>query len=110
MATISGERVRLSATLLADGRVLAAGGNRMGARLATAEIYNPNSGAWVATGSMKEVRDSQSAVRLNDGRVLVAGGSNAITAELYDPVTGIFTLLATWHGAPTSLWCYRTGR
>jgi len=86
-----------TATLLASGKVLIAGGADLsdGAdNLATAEIYDPATGRFTATGSMSAGRAWQTATLLADGRVLIAGGANSIgltTAEIYDPATGRFT-------------------
>jgi hypothetical protein len=85
-----------SATLLLDGRVLVAGGGNGNDALASAEMYDPATGTWTATGSMTQPRSGQTAVRLPDGRVLVVGYDVATTrtspplasAELYDPATG----------------------
>jgi len=41
------------------------------------------------TGSMKLARSQHSATLLSDGKVLVAGGPDS-TAEVYDPLTGVF--------------------
>ncbi len=85
------------AVRLADGRVLVAGGVNGSPRLATAELFNPATGAWSAAGSMAYPRLGHAAVRLSDGRVLVVGGTSAITctappvgtsAEIYNPATG----------------------
>jgi hypothetical protein len=90
-------RADASATLLLDGKVLIAGGRigpTMEASTASAELYDPRSGTWSATGSMHGPRDGQTATRLLDGRVLVAGGASRAgmgalaTAELYDPSSG----------------------
>ena len=93
-------RTHYTATLLPDGKVLVAGG-RIGANgdrsANSAELYDPASGTWTATGSMQGARDGQTATRLLDGTVLVAGGdsradgSAVATAELYDPDTGTWT-------------------
>jgi WD40 repeat protein len=91
-----------TATLLPDGRVLVTGGrigSNEGPSANTAELYDPGSGTWTATGSMHGARDGHTATLLQDGRVLVAGGSDGEggiedplgTAELYDPSTGTWT-------------------
>ncbi len=81
--------------LLADGKVLVAGGgNRCSRVWNTAELYDPATGEWTLTDGMSAARQSAAAVRLTDGRVLVAGGIGAspfaslATAELYDPANG----------------------
>lgn len=90
-AAMSVARVYHTATRLADGRVLVAGGTS-GTALATAQIYDPTLGTWSATGSMVSVRQLHKAVRLANGKVLIAGGYDAggvsQTSELYDPATG----------------------
>lgn len=85
-----------AAVLLASGRVLVAGGiGPAGVPLASAELYDPATGTWTATGSLSAARYGHSITVLGDGRVLVAGGSNSsadlATTEIYDPATGVFT-------------------
>lgn len=90
-----------SAVLLQDGRVLLAGGTsnaNVGGVLSSAEIYDPNTQTFTATGSMTSPRQGATATLLNDGRVLLAGGVRNVgfraqlaSAELYDPATGTFT-------------------
>ena len=63
--------------LLADGRVLLVGGqDDNGATLASAEIFDPKTGKFTATGSMKDPRWGQTETVLQDGRVLITGGEN----------------------------------
>ncbi|MFL5678025.1 MAG: kelch repeat-containing protein, partial [Chloroflexota bacterium] len=72
-----------TATPLADGRVLLAGGFGTGVvGLATAELYDPRSRTFSPTGSMATAHDGGIATLLSDGRVLVNGGLLP-TAELY---------------------------
>jgi hypothetical protein len=88
-----------TATLLRDGRVLVVGGIAPDAQvLASAEIYDPQTGTFAATGSMANPRESQSALLLGDGRVLIVGGfpgnsgiAAETTVEAYDPTTGRFS-------------------
>ena len=82
-----------TATLLADGKVLVAGGFGPGGTPTQAELYDPASGTWAATGSLANGREKATATLLPNGKVLVAGGSpddtNALaSAELYDPASG----------------------
>jgi hypothetical protein len=92
---LAGRRKGHTATLLADGRVLVAGGVYGGfggpGELATVEIYDPGTGNWTSTGSLQVARQLHTATLLEDGRVLVAGGvdgSYLDSCELYDPSTG----------------------
>ncbi|MFC2144565.1 kelch repeat-containing protein [Acidobacteriota bacterium] len=78
-----------TASLLADRRVLVAGGlSAPGNYLGNAEI-GPN---FASTYDMSSVRLGHTATTLADGRVLVAGGSNGInalaSAEIFDPLDG----------------------
>jgi len=86
-------RYKHTSTLLSDGKVLITGGSDQHdgrGRKASAEIYDPARGAFVATGSMSAPRykHTPGALRLQDGRILVAGGSNKV--EVYDPRTSSF--------------------
>jgi Galactose oxidase, central domain len=93
--SMSVERAAHTATRLADGRVLVAGGIRAGeSTLRSAELYDTDTGKFSPTGNMTSVRSGHTATLLRDGRVLVAGGFDdeapLRTAELYDPVAGTF--------------------
>jgi hypothetical protein len=93
--------------VLADGRVLVAGGTSNGAPIATAEIYSAGSQSWALTGSMATPRSGAAAALLSSGQVLVAGGTttgNAVdaSAELYDPATGSWSPTGSMAAARTS--------
>jgi Galactose oxidase, central domain/Kelch motif len=96
---IAGSAQGHSATLLPDGRVLVAGGDQVGPGHPpqnSAQLYDPVTRTWTATGSMLNSRSHHVAVPLPDGRVLVAGGTGSdyralAQAEVYDPATGTWT-------------------
>ena len=101
--SMSTSRYGATATLLANGKVLIVGGFGPGAselpRLNAAELYDPLTGTFSATGSMTVARVLHTATLLNDGKVLIIGGTTesvgggaaTTSAELYDPRTGVFT-------------------
>ena len=98
-----------SATLLNNGKVLITGGSseEIG-RFALAELYDPATGTFRATGSLLEPRDSHASVLLRDGQVLIVGGEGSkcslgngascwwlvrtdlASAEIYSPSAGTF--------------------
>ena len=106
--SMSVARPGATATLLPNGKVLVTGGRQnSNTNLSSAEIYDPTTGAWTLTGSMVHPRSGQTATLLPDGKVLVAGGAcngsgygcdsgsflvNQRNAELYDPITGTWTV------------------
>ena len=92
-----------TATLLLDGRVLISGGEGYDAAR-SAELYDPKTGTFSATGSPAVALDDSDATLLLDGRVLIVGGfewtskDNSVesaSAQLYDPKTGTFTRTAS---------------
>jgi hypothetical protein len=99
------DRAGAAVSLLADGRVLIAGGGDVHSRsddcLTSAALYDPASGKFTSTGSMKVARAGATATTLADGRVLIAGGgcgdpqagtaTSFASAEIYDPASGRFT-------------------
>jgi uncharacterized protein (TIGR03437 family) len=80
-------RNRHTATLLADGRVLIAGG--LSPKTISAEVYDPATGMFTPTGNTNVVHPSPAANLLGNGTVLITGSPSA---EIYDPAKGVFTL------------------
>ena len=84
---------------LQDGRILIAGGAEnygVAPGYTHAEIYNPETQSYSATGSLNYARTNNSAATLNNGKVLVAGGwyndNSGTYCELYNPDSGTFSL------------------
>lgn len=104
LTTVRGNTV---ATLLLNGKVLIAGGRYenfsidprgLDLHLASAELYDPPTGKWTATGALTTRREGHTATLLPNGKVLVAGGKHyddnwisLASAELYDPATGMWS-------------------
>ncbi|HKZ52081.1 MAG TPA: hypothetical protein VJ085_02245, partial [Candidatus Acidoferrales bacterium] len=89
--SMSAPRDGASAALLADGRVLIAGGQDGSGPMAGAEFFGSN-GSFSLAPPMHMARSGHSATLLADGRMLVAGGvtlgegpTNAV--EIYDPAS-----------------------
>jgi trimeric autotransporter adhesin len=86
--------------VLADGRVMKVGGQASTAPSpdnpysTRAEIWDPATNQWSATGAMSVGRSGIEPILLADGKVLVAGGRNVMSlrsTEIYDPATGTFS-------------------
>ncbi len=103
-----------TATLLSDGKVLAAGGYDGGDyTVDVAELYDPDTGSWTAIANTHRNGRPKClgcggydgrAILLQDGTVLLMrSSSQAPFAEIYDPAAGTWTALAQ----PTEL-RYRT--
>lgn len=103
-------RLGYSATVLADAKVLVAGGvsEPSYAPDPTAEVFDPDTGKWTLLSgpgsSLHAPRTDHLATRLGGGKVLVVGGRTALNgdktthldvAELYDPVTQRWSLAGT---------------
>ena len=95
-----------TATALKDGRVLVVGGGSghypSQTVHRTAELYDPATGRFTATGRMTVGRHKHAAILLPSGKVLVVGGSDQrdwhgeyASAEIYDPATGAFRATGT---------------
>jgi hypothetical protein len=97
-----------TATTLQNGKILIANGgdyNDGGAASKAADLFDPASGLFSATGSTHDARHGTTATLLPNGKVLIAGGimsnvqTRLATAELYDPVTGTFAYTGSMHEA-----------
>jgi Kelch motif len=114
------DRVGAGAVLLADGRVLIAGGksskmilNEMGPNLASltplksAEVYDPESSIFMRVGDMREPHYVPTMTRLRDGTVLVVGGwrmqgplvVGMKDAEIFEPRASAFVPVGRTHVA-----------
>jgi WD40 repeat protein len=85
MLTSRGDHV---AVLLPDGKVLVAGGLSEVDPVdgvTTAELFDPTTGVFTATGSMHSPRRAFTGTLLPDGEVLVTGGGDFTSCELYWP-------------------------
>jgi hypothetical protein len=88
--SMAGARHHHTATVLANGDVLMAGGaDSTGSSLPTSEVYLPLAHQWIGTNAMLMSRAFHIGVELSDGRVLVSGGCNPQTcipfAEIFSP-------------------------
>jgi hypothetical protein len=114
--SMAAARVGATAISLSDGRVLIAGGqgcpNPKDCRnidvdttqrlvyLASAEIYDPATGKFTATGSLTSIVQSATSVLLPDGKVLIVDQANQANSwgQLYDPETGKFARTSKFGG------------
>jgi hypothetical protein len=107
-----------TSTLLPDGRVLVAGGWSLddpnGPPL-FAELYDPATGRWRKTGSLRRWRLDPLALRLPRGRILLMGGFiNGLrltnTAETYDPASSTWRSIRRMSAPPSAAAVLADGR
>ena len=92
-------RVQHAAVQLASGDILFIGGD--GAASGTSERYDAKTEKFVLSGTLAEPRQAAQAAQLSDGRVVVVGGmpprndefAPLRSAEIWDPVTGLWSAL-----------------
>ena len=101
-ALLNTARTKAAAVVLADGKVLVAGGfytdgTQVSFRvLDSSEVWDRASGTWSRSGNLFEGRFGAAAAALADGRVLIVGGvaspetapDQQSSAEIYDPRSG----------------------
>src|SRR5438445_607440 len=102
IADLNQPRAEHTATLLASGTVLIAGGRDAADQpLASAEIYEPATGGYTLLASpLPAPVWGHTATRLVDGTVLIAGGTGdgglpVAAAQLFDPATDTFTAVGS---------------
>jgi N-acetylneuraminic acid mutarotase len=84
-----------TATLLANGKVLVAGGTGFFASVfpTSAEIFDPTTGKWSPTFPLVSGRQDHFATLLPNGKVLIAGGFNTSdtgpSTELFNPASAV---------------------
>ena len=101
-----------AATLMPNGKVLIAGGLaeppeevqdpspggtviwRPSGPLASAEVFDPETGISTPTGDMTVRRYNDNGILLPDGRVLIMPGNGILPIEMYDPHSGRFDAVA----------------
>src|ERR1041385_531204 len=71
-----------TATVLSNGKLLVAGGEtNIGFTSATAELYDPATGAWATIASMNADREHHTATMLPNGKILVRSEERRVGKE-----------------------------
>jgi hypothetical protein len=116
---MSSPRYQHTASLLGNGTVLVAGGNdgdscTCTTFLTSADLYNPTTNSFTATGPLNTARYAHTATVLANGKVLVTGGFGGATstiqsggsalasAEIYDPTAGTWTVTGSMNSPRTN--------
>ena len=98
-------RFRATAVTLADGRVLVVGGPESRESdpipLASAEVFNPDTGRWTAAGRLATARNGFALIALADGGAIAAGGigSNGSTGGSLAVVERFDSVANSWSSA-----------
>jgi Kelch motif/Galactose oxidase, central domain len=99
VSKMSASREFATATLLANGEVLIAGGLDAPGQnpiTQTTDIFDPTTDTFTQGPNMTTAREHAAAVALSNGTVLIAGGDSGSsadvlsTADIYDPATNTF--------------------
>jgi hypothetical protein len=79
-----------TATSLANGDVLVAGGNDGSAALNSTQIFDHSTNAWSAeTGDLQHARSGHTATLLDNDHILIAGGDASGSAEIYGSAASV---------------------
>lgn len=100
VAPMAGYRLHHTATLLASGKVLVAGGYSGGAGTASCEIYDPVLNTWAAAASLPAPYNNHSASLLPSGKVLLAGGTSNSVSSAFDSVAVYDPAMNVWSSGP----------
>ena len=88
---------------LGDGTVIIAGGQDDLTYHASAERFNPGTGAWTVVGSIGQAVAGQVATALPGGKALFAGGTDGFSyygfGDVFDPTAGTWTQTQPMVGA-----------
>jgi hypothetical protein len=92
LAPMISPRAHAAGVVLNDGRILVSGGQLNSASIySDAEIYNPATNTWTATGNqMHAPRWGHYMQVLYNGKVLSVGGSDYSVYDIYDPNTDLW--------------------